>query len=43
MSLEETLKDELNPEQYRAVTTTEGAILRTNQLIADLDAYGLDR
>lgn len=23
--------------------TTEGAILRTNQLIADLDAYGLDR
>ena len=27
MSLEETLKDELNPEQYRAVTTTDGAIL----------------
>ena len=27
MSLEETLKDELNPEQYRAVTTLDGAIL----------------
>lgn len=27
MSLEENLKDELNPEQYRAVSTTEGAIL----------------
>ncbi|MCH5294873.1 MAG: UvrD-helicase domain-containing protein [Treponema sp.] len=27
MSLEESLKDKLNPEQYRAVTTTEGAIL----------------
>ena len=27
MSLEEDLKSELNPEQYRAVTTLEGAIL----------------
>ena len=27
MSLEEDLKNDLNPEQYRAVTTLEGAIL----------------
>ena len=27
MSLEQTLKDQLNPEQYRAVTTIEGPIL----------------
>ncbi|MBQ2313339.1 MAG: UvrD-helicase domain-containing protein, partial [Treponema sp.] len=27
MSLEENLKDELNPEQYRAVTTVDGPIL----------------
>ena len=27
MSLESELKDKLNPEQYRAVTTLEGAIL----------------
>jgi DNA helicase-2/ATP-dependent DNA helicase PcrA len=27
MSLEDTLKDELNPEQYRAVTTIDGPIL----------------
>ena len=27
MSLEEELKDKLNPEQYRAVTTLEGPIL----------------
>ena len=27
MSLEEELKNQLNPEQYRAVTTIEGPIL----------------